>query len=118
MTLAASLPWFIRTRSVFQSAPSPETRADEGRTHAPAGSVPPVAAVSDTVAEQRSAALLDGQRVVGFEIVRSRGAGEVDVALLTYTALARTRIPSCGPSGPGSSTASAAPSSKTATTAC
>ncbi len=39
-----------------------------------------VATVSDTVAEQRSAALLNGQRVVGFEIVRSRGAGEVDVA--------------------------------------
>ncbi|HEX6703925.1 MAG TPA: efflux RND transporter permease subunit [Albitalea sp.] len=39
-----------------------------------------VANVSDTVAEQRSGALLDGKPVVGFEIVRSRGAGEVDVA--------------------------------------
>ncbi len=39
-----------------------------------------VATVSDTVAEQRSAALLNGKPVVGFEIVRSRGAGEVDVA--------------------------------------
>ena len=39
-----------------------------------------LAKVSDTVAEQRSAALLDGKPVVGFEIVRSRGAGEVDVA--------------------------------------
>ena len=39
-----------------------------------------LAAVSDTVAERRSAALLDGKPVVGFEIVRSRGAGEVDVA--------------------------------------
>ena len=39
-----------------------------------------IAAVSDTVAEQRSAALLDGRPVVGFEIVRSRGAGEIDVA--------------------------------------
>lgn len=38
-----------------------------------------VAHVSDTVAEQRSVALLDGNRVVGFEIVRARGAGEVDV---------------------------------------
>ena len=38
-----------------------------------------VATVADTVAEQRSAALLDGQPVVGFEIVRSRGAGEIDV---------------------------------------
>ena len=39
-----------------------------------------LATVSDTVAEQRSAALLGGQPVVGFEIVRSRGAGEVEVA--------------------------------------
>ena len=38
-----------------------------------------VARVSDTVAEQRSAAYLNGQPVVGFEIVRTRGAGEVDV---------------------------------------
>jgi len=38
-----------------------------------------VATVSDTVAELRSAALLNGQPVVGFEIVRARGAGEVDV---------------------------------------
>jgi multidrug efflux pump subunit AcrB len=39
-----------------------------------------VATVEDTVAERRSAALLDGKQVVGFEIVRSRGAGEVEVA--------------------------------------
>ena len=38
-----------------------------------------VATVSDTVAEPRSAALLNGEPVVGFEIVRARGAGEVDV---------------------------------------
>ena len=39
-----------------------------------------VANVSDTVAEQRSAALLNGKPVVGFEIVRTRGAGETEVA--------------------------------------
>ncbi len=39
-----------------------------------------VAKVSDTVAEQRSAALLNGKPVVGFEITRTRGAGEVEVA--------------------------------------
>ena len=39
-----------------------------------------VASVSDTVAEQRSAALLNGKPVVGFEIVRTRGAGETEVA--------------------------------------
>ena len=39
-----------------------------------------VAKVSDGVAEKRSAALLNGKPVVGFEITRSRGAGEVEVA--------------------------------------
>ena len=39
-----------------------------------------LATVSDTVAEQRSAALLNGRPVVGFEISRSRGAGELEVA--------------------------------------
>ncbi|MCO5100678.1 MAG: efflux RND transporter permease subunit [Burkholderiaceae bacterium] len=39
-----------------------------------------VGSVRDTVAERRSAALLDGAPVVGFEITRSRGAGEVEVA--------------------------------------
>ena len=38
-----------------------------------------IASVRDTVAEQRSAALLNGKSVVGFEITRSRGAGEVEV---------------------------------------
>ncbi|MEO6408452.1 MAG: efflux RND transporter permease subunit [Burkholderiaceae bacterium] len=40
-----------------------------------------VAKVADTVAEKRSAALLDGRPVVGFEITRTRGAGEVDVGV-------------------------------------
>ncbi|MFT3850372.1 MAG: efflux RND transporter permease subunit [Propionivibrio sp.] len=39
-----------------------------------------VATVSDSVAEPRSAAFLDGMPVVGFEIVRARGFGEIDVA--------------------------------------
>ncbi len=39
-----------------------------------------VATVTDTIAERRSAALLDGEPVVGFEISRSRGASEVSVA--------------------------------------
>ncbi|NRF65985.1 efflux RND transporter permease subunit [Aquincola sp. S2] len=39
-----------------------------------------VATVADTVAERRQAALLDGKPVVGFEISRSRGAGEIEVA--------------------------------------
>ncbi|MBI3367085.1 MAG: efflux RND transporter permease subunit, partial [Burkholderiales bacterium] len=38
-----------------------------------------VASVQDTVAERRTIALLGGQPVVGFELVRSRGASEVSV---------------------------------------
>ena len=50
-----------------------------------------IATVRDTVAEQRSAALLNGQPVVGFEIVRSRGAGEIDVAEGVRAAVAQLR---------------------------
>ena len=39
-----------------------------------------VANVIDTVGEQRSAALLNGKPVVGFEVTRTRGAGETEVA--------------------------------------
>ncbi len=39
-----------------------------------------LASVTDTVAERRQAALLNGKPVVGFEITRSRGAGEIEVA--------------------------------------
>ncbi|MET3514668.1 multidrug efflux pump subunit AcrB [Pseudacidovorax sp. 1753] len=38
-----------------------------------------VATVTDTVAEPRALALLDGKPVIGFEISRSRGASEVEV---------------------------------------
>ncbi|MBL8287036.1 MAG: efflux RND transporter permease subunit [Rubrivivax sp.] len=39
-----------------------------------------VANVADTVAEPRSAALVNGRPAVGFEVVRSRGASETEVA--------------------------------------
>ncbi|MEB0135984.1 efflux RND transporter permease subunit [Actimicrobium sp. CCC2.4] len=39
-----------------------------------------VARVIDTVAEPRSLATQDGQRVVGFEIFRTKGASELDIA--------------------------------------
>ena len=39
-----------------------------------------VANVTDTVAEPRSLAEQDGKRVVGFEVFRTKGASEVDVA--------------------------------------
>jgi multidrug efflux pump subunit AcrB len=50
-----------------------------------------LAKVSDTVAEQRSAALLNGKPVIGFEITRSRGAGEVDVAEAVRAALEKMK---------------------------
>ena len=50
-----------------------------------------VATVADTVAEQRSAALLNGKPVVGFEITRSRGAGEVELAVGVRVALDKLR---------------------------
>ncbi|MCW5637010.1 MAG: efflux RND transporter permease subunit, partial [Rubrivivax sp.] len=48
-----------------------------------------VATVSDTVGEQRSAALVNGRAAVGFEVVRARGASETDVAEGVRAALAR-----------------------------
>jgi len=51
-----------------------------------------VATVTDTVAERRSAALLDGRPVVGFEITRSRGAGEVEVAEGVRAAVEQLRL--------------------------
>ena len=50
-----------------------------------------LARVADTVAEQRSAALLNGKPVVGFEIMRSRGAGETEVADGVHARLAELR---------------------------
>jgi multidrug efflux pump subunit AcrB len=46
-----------------------------------------VAEVSDTVAEPRAAALLDGKPVVGFEVSRSRGESEVTVGAAVRKAL-------------------------------
>ncbi|MBS0444275.1 MAG: efflux RND transporter permease subunit [Proteobacteria bacterium] len=50
-----------------------------------------VAKVHDTVAEPRSAALLDGKPVVGFEIVRSRGASEIEVTEGVRASLAKLK---------------------------
>lgn len=46
-----------------------------------------VATVKDTIAEQRSAALLNGKTVVGFEVSRSRGESEVTVGAAVQQAL-------------------------------
>lgn len=50
-----------------------------------------VATVTDSVAEPRAAALLDGRAVVGFEVARSRGASEVQVGAGVRAALAELR---------------------------
>src|SRR5690606_12933244 len=50
-----------------------------------------VARISDTIAEPRAAAFLDGKPVVGFEIARSRGASEVEVGAAVQKALADLR---------------------------
>ncbi len=50
-----------------------------------------IATLSDTVAEQRSAALNNGQPVVAFEVSRSRGAGELEVAAGVRAALDQLR---------------------------
>lgn len=51
-----------------------------------------VAAVIDTVAEPRSAALLDGKPVVGFEVARSRGESEVTVGAAVRKALEELKL--------------------------
>jgi len=50
-----------------------------------------VATVKDTVAEQRALALHNGKRVVAFEVSRSKGASELDVAEGTRKAIAQLR---------------------------
>jgi len=50
-----------------------------------------VASVTDTVAEPRAAALLDGKPVVGFEVARSRGESEVAVGAAVRRALAELK---------------------------
>ena len=60
-----------------------------------------LATVQDTVAEPRSLALLDGQPVVAFEVSRSRGAGELDVADGVRTALEELKRATRGRHHPG-----------------
>jgi multidrug efflux pump subunit AcrB len=80
----------VRTIATVQSA------AELGRLEIALGDgrrvrLDQLATVSDTVAEQRSGALLNGLPVVGFEVVRSRGAGETEVADGVRAALAQLR---------------------------
>jgi multidrug efflux pump subunit AcrB len=51
-----------------------------------------VATVSDTIADPKSAALLNGKPVVGFEVSRSRGESEVTVGNAVQAALADLKV--------------------------
>ena len=51
-----------------------------------------IADVKDTVAEQRSAALLNGKPVVGFEVSRSKGASEVEAGRGVRLALKELQV--------------------------
>jgi multidrug efflux pump subunit AcrB len=50
-----------------------------------------VATVKDTIAERRAIALRDGERVVAFEVSRSKGASELDVAVGVRAAVEELR---------------------------
>ncbi len=69
----------VRTIATVQTA-AELARMDVALTDGRRVRLDQLATVADTVAEQRSAALLNGRPVVGFEIQRSLGAGEVEVA--------------------------------------
>ena len=80
----------VRTLATVKSADelaAMEIPLSDGR-HVQLGQL---ADVSDTVAERRQAALLNGKPVVGFEIVRSLGASEVDVKRGAQAALAELK---------------------------
>lgn len=47
-----------------------------------------IARITDTTAERRSVALLDGKQVVGFEVSRTKGASEITVAAGVQKAIA------------------------------
>lgn len=51
-----------------------------------------VATISDTIAEPRAAALLNGRPVVGFEVARSRGESEVTVGNAVKKALEELKV--------------------------
>ncbi|MGE4240248.1 efflux RND transporter permease subunit [Ramlibacter sp.] len=51
-----------------------------------------VATITDTIAEPRAAALLNGKPVVGFEVARSRGESEVQVGAAVVKALDELKL--------------------------
>ena len=80
----------VRTLATVQSADE-LARVDVTLSNGRHVRLDQVATITDTVAERRSAALLNGKPVVGFEISRSRGASEVEVAQGVVVALAELK---------------------------
>lgn len=50
-----------------------------------------IAAIKDTFAEPKTAALLNGKKVLGFEVTRSKGASEIEVGAGVYKVLDEIR---------------------------
>ncbi len=80
----------VRTTATVQSAEE-VARIELGLSGGRRVRLDQIATVSDTLAEPRSWAGLNGQPVVGFEVVRSRGASEVAVGQAVRQALAQYR---------------------------
>ncbi len=80
----------VRTTATVQSAEE-VARIELGLSGGRRVRLDQIATVSGTLAEPRSWAGLNGQPVVGFEVVRSRGASEVAVGQAVRQALAQYR---------------------------
>jgi multidrug efflux pump subunit AcrB len=77
----------IATASSAQEVASLDVPLGDGRRVR----IDQIATVSDTVAERRSLALIDGRPAVAFEILRARGAGEIEIAEMARAAIRELR---------------------------
>ena len=85
----------LRTLATVKSAAelaNLELSLDEGKGGGRKARLSQLADVEDTIAEQRSAALLNGVQVVGFEVARSKGASEVEVGRGVRAALEKLKV--------------------------
>ena len=85
----------LRTLATVRSAAelgNLELSFDDGKGGIRKARLSQLADVQDTTAEQRSAALLNGVPVVGFEVSRAKGASEVDVGRGVRAALAQLKV--------------------------
>ncbi|MGB4115045.1 MAG: efflux RND transporter permease subunit [Polaromonas sp.] len=85
----------VRTLASVKSAAelaNLELNLDSGQGGGRKATLGQIADVQDTIAEQRSAALLNGVPVVGFEISRAKGSSEIEVGRGVRAALAQLKI--------------------------